>query len=201
VELDALPGARLRGAAASIVPRVDRSKATVLVKIRFIATLSDAALSAWRAANVGFVFQLYNLMPVLTAFENVELPLLLTGLSGRERQEHVDLVLELVGLTRRRRHYPSELSGGEQQRVAIARAVVTDPRIIVANDRRSGSGLGRRGPGPDGDPERGDRQDHHHGHPRPLGRFPGAPRPAPGQGGLERWGRVGDPLDAGWIGP
>ncbi len=99
-----------------------------------IATLSDAALATWRAANVGFVFQFYNLMPVLTAFENVELPLLLTSLSGGERREHVDLVLGLVGLTRRRRHYPAELSGGEQQRVAIARAVVTDPRIIVADE-------------------------------------------------------------------
>jgi putative ABC transport system ATP-binding protein len=119
----------------NLIAGIDRPDAGLLrVAGTEIATLSDAALSAWRAANVGFVFQFYNLMPVLTAFENVELPLLLTGLSGRERQEHVDLVLELVGLTPRRRHYPAELSGGEQQRVAIARAVVTDPRIIVADE-------------------------------------------------------------------
>ncbi|MCA1852055.1 MAG: ABC transporter ATP-binding protein, partial [Beggiatoa sp.] len=119
----------------NLIAGIDRPDAGLLrVAGTEIATLSDAALAAWRAANVGFVFQFYNLMPVLTAFENVELPLLLTRLSGRERQEHVDLVLELVGLTRRRRHYPAELSGGEQQRVAIARAVVTDPRIIVADE-------------------------------------------------------------------
>jgi putative ABC transport system ATP-binding protein len=119
----------------NLIAGIDRPDAGLLrVAGTEIATLSDAALAAWRAANVGFVFQFYNLMPVLTAFENVELPLLLTRLSGRERQEHVDLVLEIMGLTRRRRHYPAELSGGEQQRVAIARAVVTDPRIIVADE-------------------------------------------------------------------
>jgi len=119
----------------NLIAGIDRPDAGLLrVAGTEIATLSDAALAAWRAANVGFVFQFYNLMPVLTAFENVELPLLLTGLSGRERREHVDLVLELVGLTPRRRHYPAELSGGEQQRVAIARAVVSDPRIIVADE-------------------------------------------------------------------
>ncbi len=99
-----------------------------------IANLSDSALASWRAANIGFVFQFYNLMPVLTAFENVELPLMLTALPGRERRAHVDLVLDLVGLTPRRQHYPAELSGGEQQRVAIARALVTDPRIVVADE-------------------------------------------------------------------
>ena len=99
-----------------------------------IATLSDAELSDWRAAHVGFIFQFYNLMPVLTAFENVELPLLLTGLSPRERRARVQQMLELVSLADRSDHYPNELSGGQQQRVAIARALVTDPTLIVADE-------------------------------------------------------------------
>jgi putative ABC transport system ATP-binding protein len=99
-----------------------------------IATLSDGQLSDWRAANVGFIFQFYNLMPVLTAFENVELPLLLTSLSARERHERVAQVLGMVQLTDRADHYPNELSGGQQQRVAIARALVTDPVLIVADE-------------------------------------------------------------------
>jgi putative ABC transport system ATP-binding protein len=96
--------------------------------------LTEAQLADWRAANVGFVFQFYQLIPVLTAFENVELPLLLTGLPRRERHEHVELVLELVGLSDRLQHYPSQLSGGQQQRVAIARALVTDPTLIAADE-------------------------------------------------------------------
>jgi len=99
-----------------------------------ITRLSEAELADWRAANVGFVFQLYNLMPVLTAFENVELPLMLTRLARRERRERVDMMLSLVGLAERASHYPSELSGGQQQRVAIARAIVGDPRLIVADE-------------------------------------------------------------------
>lgn len=99
-----------------------------------IAALSESALADWRAANVGFIFQFYNLMPALTAHENVELPLLLTSLSRRERREQVDLVLGLVGLSDRSRHYPSELSGGQQQRVAIARALIVDPTLIVADE-------------------------------------------------------------------
>ncbi|HTT08890.1 MAG TPA: ABC transporter ATP-binding protein [Gammaproteobacteria bacterium] len=99
-----------------------------------ITTLSEAALAQWRAENIGFVFQFYNLMPVLTAYENIELPLLLTDLSRRQRREHVDMVLDLVGLTDRSEHYPSQLSGGQQQRVAIARALVTDPTLIVADE-------------------------------------------------------------------
>ena len=108
-----------------------------------ITTLSETDLAGWRATNVGFIFQFYNLMPVLTAFENVELPLLLTGLSRRERKDHVDMALRAVSLSDRADHYPSQLSGGQQQRVAIARAVVTDPTILVADeptgdlDRRS----------------------------------------------------------------
>ncbi|HYE34434.1 ABC transporter ATP-binding protein [Methylocaldum sp.] len=99
-----------------------------------IAELPESNLTDWRSAHVGFIFQFYNLMPVLTAFENVELPLLLTGLSKRERREHVDLVLDMVGLTDRMDHYPAQLSGGQQQRVAIARALVVDPTLIVADE-------------------------------------------------------------------
>ncbi len=99
-----------------------------------ITTLGESELADWRAANVGFIFQFYNLIPVLTAFENVELPLLLTGLSGRERQEHVKTALSLVNLSDRMDHYPGQLSGGQQQRVAIARAVVVDPAILVADE-------------------------------------------------------------------
>jgi putative ABC transport system ATP-binding protein len=99
-----------------------------------ITRLSEAELADWRAGNVGFIFQFYNLMPVLTAFENVELPLLLTRLGRAERREHVEAALGLVGLTDRMEHYPSELSGGQQQRVAIARAVITDPKLLVADE-------------------------------------------------------------------
>jgi putative ABC transport system ATP-binding protein len=99
-----------------------------------IALLSEGDLADWRAANVGFIFQFYNLMPVLTAFENVELPLLLTRLSFKERQERVELALIMVGLSDRMEHYPSELSGGQQQRVAIARAFISDPVILVADE-------------------------------------------------------------------
>jgi putative ABC transport system ATP-binding protein len=99
-----------------------------------IAELSESELADWRAANIGFIFQFYNLMPALTAFENVELPLLLTDLSRRERREQVALALDLVALTDRKSHYPSELSGGQQQRVAIARALIVDPTLIVADE-------------------------------------------------------------------
>jgi putative ABC transport system ATP-binding protein len=99
-----------------------------------IAHLGDGDLAAWRAANVGFIFQFYNLMPVLTAFQNVELPLQLSSMSRRDRRDRVDTALALVGLSDRATHYPNELSGGQQQRVAIARALITDPTIIVADE-------------------------------------------------------------------
>jgi putative ABC transport system ATP-binding protein len=99
-----------------------------------ITGLTETELAAWRSVNVGFIFQFYNLIPVLTAFENVELPLLLTGLSRRERRSHVELALQVVNLANRMDHYPGQLSGGEQQRVAIARAIVTDPTILVADE-------------------------------------------------------------------
>jgi putative ABC transport system ATP-binding protein len=99
-----------------------------------IVQLSDADLAEWRAAHVGFIFQFYNLMPVLTALQNVELPLQLTSLSRRERRERAASCLELVGLADRSDHYPNELSGGQQQRVAIARALITDPTLIVADE-------------------------------------------------------------------
>ena len=101
---------------------------------REITGLSEIELAAWRAGHVGFIFQFYNLIPVLTAFENVELPLMLTDLSKKARKAHVATALSLVSLQDRMDHYPRQLSGGQQQRVAIARAVVTDPTILVADE-------------------------------------------------------------------
>lgn len=99
-----------------------------------ITTLSETDLARWRGLHVGFIFQFYNLIPVLTAYENVELPLLLSELSRKERRQHVELALRMVNLSDRSDHFPSQLSGGQQQRVAIARAVVTDPTILVADE-------------------------------------------------------------------
>ncbi|MEZ5363470.1 MAG: ABC transporter ATP-binding protein [Bryobacterales bacterium] len=96
--------------------------------------LSDKEVAAWRSEHIGYVFQTFNLIPVLTAIENVELPLLLTSLSKRERREHAELALDVVGLGDRLQHYPRQLSGGQEQRVAIARAIVTDPSIILADE-------------------------------------------------------------------
>ena len=99
-----------------------------------IAGLSGAQLSRWRSQHIGFVFQLYNLLPVLTAEKNVELPLLLTKLSRAERQKRVAIALKVVGLADRARHYPRQLSGGQEQRVGIARAIVTDPTLLLADE-------------------------------------------------------------------
>jgi putative ABC transport system ATP-binding protein len=119
----------------NLIAGIDKpSSGEILVAGVDIAQLSDGELAAWRAAHVGFIFQFYNLMPVLTAFQNVELPLQLTDLSRRERRERVETALALVGLIDRMEHYPNELSGGQQQRVAIARALISDPTLIVADE-------------------------------------------------------------------
>ena len=107
---------------------------TITVDGERIDQLSSGELSRWRAANVGFVFQFYNLLPVLSAQRNVELPLLLTGLSAAERKRHAEIALTLVGLRDRARHKPKELSGGQEQRVAIARAIVSDPTLLVCDE-------------------------------------------------------------------
>lgn len=119
----------------NLIAGIDRpTKGEVTVAGTDIAKLGESALAKWRSSNVGFVFQFYNLIPVLTAFENVELPLLLTKLSKSERKKHVESALEIVGLRDRMSHYPKQLSGGQEQRVAIARAIVTDPSILVADE-------------------------------------------------------------------
>ncbi len=119
----------------NLIAGIDKPDAgTLLVDGEDITRLSESELADWRATHVGFIFQFYNLMPVLDAFENVELPLLLTTLSRRERRERVETALALVGLSDRKDHRPNELSGGQQQRVAIARAIVADPAIIVADE-------------------------------------------------------------------
>ena len=144
IDLDVMPGefVALMGPSGSgkstllnLIAGIDQPSAgTIEIGGVDIATLSEGQLADWRAANVGFIFQFYNLIPVLNAFENVELPLLLADLSPRQRRERVAQVLELVGLSDRADHQPNELSGGQQQRVAIARALVTDPTLIVADE-------------------------------------------------------------------
>ena len=119
----------------NLIAGIDRpTNGEVTVAGTNIAKLGESALAKWRSSNVGFVFQFYNLIPVLTAFENVELPLLLTKLSKSERRKHVETTLNIVGLGDRMSHYPKQLSGGQEQRVAIARAIVTDPVILVADE-------------------------------------------------------------------
>jgi len=110
------------------------SEGSVTVAGDEITRMSGAKLTAWRARHVGFVFQMYNLIPVLTAFQNVELPLLLTGLSKAERRSHVETALAVVGLDDRMRHYPRQLSGGQEQRVGIARAIVADPTFLLCDE-------------------------------------------------------------------
>ncbi len=119
----------------NLIAGLDRpTSGTVTVCNQDLGASSEGQLAKWRARHVGFIFQLYNLIPVLTAYENVELPLTLTSLSRRERDEHVKVALEVVGLTDRMDHYPRQLSGGQEQRVSIARAIVTDPTLIVADE-------------------------------------------------------------------
>jgi len=144
IQLDVMPGefVALMGPSGSgkstllnLIAGIDKpSSGSIAIGGVDIASLSEGQLADWRAANVGFIFQFYNLLPVLSAFDNVELPLLLTPLNARQRHERVAAVLQLVGLADRADHYPSELSGGQQQRVAIARALVTDPQLIVADE-------------------------------------------------------------------
>jgi putative ABC transport system ATP-binding protein len=119
----------------NIIAGLDRpSSGTVRVAGEDLTKLSDGGLAKWRSQTIGFVFQSFNLIPVLTAAENVELPLLLTSLSSAQRKQHVDTALRVVGLEDRMHHYPRQLSGGQEQRVAIARAIVNDPKIIVADE-------------------------------------------------------------------
>lgn len=119
----------------NLIAGLDRpTSGTVTVCNQDLGASSEGQLAKWRARHIGFIFQLYNLIPVLTAYENVELPLTLTSLSRRERDEHVKVALEVVGLTDRMDHYPRQLSGGQEQRVSIARAIVTDPTLIVADE-------------------------------------------------------------------
>jgi putative ABC transport system ATP-binding protein len=119
----------------NLVAGIDRpTSGSVVVDGTDVTALSESALAAWRSRNIGFVFQFYNLMPVLTALENVTLPLLLAKMSKAERRERAEFALKVVGLADRVQHYPRQLSGGQEQRVAIARAIVTDPTVLVADE-------------------------------------------------------------------
>ena len=119
----------------NLIAGIDKpSQGDITINGTNISTMSESDLAKWRSDNVGFVFQFYNLIPVLTAFENVELPLLLTKLSKAERRKQAETALTIVGLEDRMDHYPKQLSGGQEQRVAIARAIVTDPLILVADE-------------------------------------------------------------------
>jgi len=119
----------------NLIAGIDHPTAgTIEVDGLALEKLTGRALANWRSANIGFIFQFYNLLPVLSALRNVELPLLLTNLSAKQRRENAQLALEIVGLSDRARHKPNQLSGGQQQRVAIARAIVADPRILVCDE-------------------------------------------------------------------
>lgn len=119
----------------NLIAGIDRpTKGKVKVAGTDLAQLSEGELAKWRARHIGFIFQFYNLIPVLTAYENVELPLLLTSLSKAERKKHVETALGIVGLSDRMHHYPRQLSGGQEQRVAIARAIASDPTLILADE-------------------------------------------------------------------
>jgi putative ABC transport system ATP-binding protein len=119
----------------NLIAGIDRpSRGLIRVAGTELSGLGESELARWRARHIGFIFQLYNLIPVLTALENVELPLLLTALSKSERRTHAEFALQVVGLSDRIHHYPRQLSGGQEQRVAIARAIVTDPTLLVADE-------------------------------------------------------------------
>ena len=119
----------------NLLAGIDRpTRGTIRIGETEISSLPERALAAWRSRHIGFIFQLYNLIPVLTAFENVELPLLLTNLSKKQRRDHVMTALGIVALSDREKHYPRQLSGGQEQRVAIARAIVTDPTLLLADE-------------------------------------------------------------------
>jgi putative ABC transport system ATP-binding protein len=119
----------------NLIAGIDRpTSGRVVVAGTEVSALTESALAAWRSRHIGFIFQFYNLIPVLTAVENVELPLLLTSLSRGERRERALTALRVVGLAERAKHYPRQLSGGQEQRVAIARAIVTDPSVLVADE-------------------------------------------------------------------
>ncbi|MCA9284353.1 MAG: ABC transporter ATP-binding protein [Phycisphaerales bacterium] len=119
----------------NLIAGIDRpSHGSLHVDGEDLAAMSRRQLAEWRSRSVGYIFQLYNLVPVLTAYENIELPLLIHPLARRARHQRVSLAMELVGIADRHDHYPRQLSGGQEQRVAIARAIVTDPRIIVADE-------------------------------------------------------------------
>ncbi|HEV7243293.1 MAG TPA: ABC transporter ATP-binding protein [Thermoanaerobaculia bacterium] len=119
----------------NLIAGIDKpTRGQVIVDSKEISALNETRLATWRATHVGFIFQMYNLIPVLNAFDNVELPLLLTHLKKSERREHVQSALNIVGLGDRIHHFPRQLSGGQEQRVAIARAIVTDPTILVADE-------------------------------------------------------------------
>ena len=119
----------------NLIAGIDKpTSGNILIGGADIAQLDETELAVWRSRNVGFIFQFYNLIPVLTALENVELPLILTPLSKKQRRAHAETALRVVGLESRLHHYPRQLSGGQEQRVAIARAIVTDPAILVADE-------------------------------------------------------------------
>jgi putative ABC transport system ATP-binding protein len=119
----------------NLIAGIDRpSSGKVIVAGTDVAALGESDLARWRSSNVGFIFQFYNLIPVLSALENVELPLLLTSLAKKDRRERALTALKVVGLADRAQHYPRQLSGGQEQRVAIARAIVTDPKVLVADE-------------------------------------------------------------------
>ena len=119
----------------NLIAGIDKpNSGRIIVAGTDLGTLSESRLAKWRSRHIGFIFQFYNLLPVLTAYENVELPLLLTPLPKKERRKHVEAVLNLVGLADRMDHYPRQLSGGQEQRVAIARAIASDPTVLVADE-------------------------------------------------------------------